>query len=196
MTRFNEWYDSGTMGDVQYSFYKKSSFVDQVLLPAANVPIFTMHSVWHLYLVMKSKIFVKTPVIYYVRRDAPDSGTNSNSTVYAKMETIIRQRLEKCDCIDDVLDGIKFFDEHPEYRRAAKMKFFGALWWATTRRGLYKDGITPEIDKIVQETFEKYFGRGADFVTYMFHMLNLMQPNPQVESFMSKNFRKNAELQK
>ena len=191
MERFYQWVDNGTFVDLQYNMFNRKFFLSECLCPGAIAEKMSELHVLHLYWIMKSKIFVKTPVVFYVRREAPDSWSNNTKKDGLNIREEITRRLNLCQNFEHIFCELKFFDEHPEQVILAKMKFMSSLYWELVQRGLYRDGITPEIDKAVRESFEKFFGVYADFPTYLFHLLNVMQLNYGAERYVLENYKKN-----
>lgn len=189
MVRFSEWADSGTFIDLQYNMFNKKFFLSECLFQGAIFEKMSELCVLHLYWIMKSKIFVKTPTFFYVRRNAPDSWTNNTKQNCLNIKEEITRRLNLCQNFERIFGELKFFEEHPKYIRLAKMKFMSSLYFDLIRRGIYRDGITSEIDKAVQETFEKFFGVYADFPTYLFHLINVVQVNNNAEKYVLENYK-------
>ena len=48
----------------------------------------------------------------------------------------------------------------------------GGHWYWINKRGVYKNGITPELHRAVAEGFKKYFGDDAAFPTFLFHYVH------------------------
>ena len=42
------------------------------------------------------------------------------------------------------------------------------------RHGVYKDGITPELHRAVEDAFRKFFGDDAAFPTFLFHYVHAL----------------------
>jgi len=72
-SRFEEWSTGGTFQDAQYNIFRRQFVLENRLLNGmenGNTYLSTLK--W----LMTAKIFVKTPKMFYIRRDCPTSQTN------------------------------------------------------------------------------------------------------------------------
>ena len=56
--------------------------------------------------------------------------------------------------------------------RARSHLFYVFSHWDIIRRGVYKDGVTPELNRAVEDAFKKYFGDDATYPTFLFHWIH------------------------
>ena len=154
--RFAEWAINGTFCDAQYNLFSKNFIRENELLfnPCGYGLNFFL-----LFWMMKAKIFVKTPVLYYVRVESPDSLTNKKRNLANQVKGYVSGMLEFSRMIDNLLPRIKFFRDNPDLQRFAKFKFMTDFeHYGVTRFGIYKDGGSPEIWEAVESAFSKYVG--------------------------------------
>ena len=56
--------------------------------------------------------------------------------------------------------------------RARSHLFLAYDNYSIQMRGVYKDGVTPELNQAVADAFRKYFGEDATYPTFLFHWIN------------------------
>ena len=176
---------SGFYGDTQYSFFRKDFIIENDLLfdgfgsGSKSTKPFLL--VW----LMLAKIYVKTPVVHYIRRDAPDSYSNAKKLNLNNVEEFIDQMMEYTRYLEKyVIPNIKFLNDNKELvRYHLNAKTFNILGNFLIRmKNFYKDGVTPELNRVVENTFKKYFGEDAYYPAFLFHgMHSLPYYNPNIE---------------
>ena len=172
--RFSEWIDQGTFWDVQYNLFKREFLVDnEIFIEVPGGSSLTMALWW----IMLSKVFVKTPVAFYVKRDAQDSLTRTDQRMPStdKLATIIEGSIELFRKMDKLFDKVEFFKNSREIQyliRAHCVYIYDN--WHILRKEFYKNGITPEINKKVEDAFKKYFGNDYAYLAVLFHWAHVL----------------------
>ena len=175
MSRLEEFfYSSLYFGDVQYTLFRREFVFDNRILIETRCS-----NLWWLLL---AKVYVKTPVIYYIYRNAPDAKTNNTSISSANLFPI--EKLEKH--IDDLIEMGRTFDkhaadfeifrEHPEFGDMIKARQFNVMTdcWIKGRNFYPNKRIPPQVRQIVEKTFKKHFGENASYPIFLFHCFNLL----------------------
>ena len=106
--RFSEWVDDGTFCDAQYNIFNRKFILDNALFFKFG------HRFLSLWWIMLAKVFVKTPIICYVRRDAPDSGTNTKNLSPNKVAKSIEDFLKILRHMDELFPKVEFFNDNEE----------------------------------------------------------------------------------
>ncbi len=177
--RFNEWIMGGSFIDTQYNFFsRKFIFDNDLFFDTAGE-----HRLMGLCWMMKAKVFVKTPTIFYVRRDAPDSGTNERVIPPEKIEKFVATRIELSRYLEKLLPTFDFFKDNELLIDAVRVHLFAAHdYWQIGRIGVYRNGITPEMHKAVKEAFKKYLGEDGSYMAFLFHFAHELQYRRRIES--------------
>ena len=181
--RFNEWINSGTFIDSQYNLFNRKFVLENNIFTDGYD-----HRYCALWWIMLAKVFVKTPIICYVRRDCPDSGTNANFSA-KKLEKFIFNMSKIAQDMDKHFSNIEFFRNNEHIRYLAKMYLIFFLDnWDIIRREIYANGITPEIYSTVKNSFKKIFGENYFYPMLLFNWLHIM---PHDFIFEKKNLNIN-----
>ena len=111
-SRFKEFfYSSWFFGDIQYTFFRREFVLDNKIL------VDTLGN--YLHWLFLAKVYVKTPEIYYIRRDTPDSVTRSNAANRKDIFSIKNLERDLTTLIEDsakferLADNYELFREHP-----------------------------------------------------------------------------------
>ena len=121
---------------------------------------------------MRAKVFVKTPMPYYVYRKSPDSQTNAKCTP-EYVANFVAEQINLSRRLNEIFSTEDFFKNNEEFQYLARSHIFhlkNNYWLA--RLGAYKDGVTPELNRAVEGAFRKYFGEDAAFPTFLFHWIH------------------------
>ena len=179
--RFKEFVNSSNyFGDIPYSFFRREFVFDNEVLLATRCDPF-----WWL---MLAEVYVKTPEIYYIYRNAPDAKTNTsfssnvNNYTIPKFEERLSRAIEWGAFFDKHAEKIKIFKDYPEFKYLVKARYFNVIIQGSLRVGnFYREGfVKPEIRQSVEKVFKKYFGENASYPIFLFHLANLL---PYVPSF-------------
>ena len=180
--RLGEWILGGSFIDTQYNFFRKNFIFDNDLFFDTAGEQRLMALCW----MMRAKVFVKTPVIFYIRRDAPDSGTNERVIPPEKIERFVAQRIELSRHLEKILPTFDIFKNNEILIDAVRAHLFAAHdYWQIGRIGVYKDGVTPEIHRAVKNAFKKYFGEDGGYMAFLFHFAHELQYRRRIESDFS-----------
>ena len=177
--RFSEWVDNGTFCDAQYNIFNRKFMLENEIFLKFG------HRFLSLWWLMSAKVFVKTPMICYVRRDAPDSQTNTKIISPSKMIETIESFIKISRYMDELFPKVEFFNDNEEAKFIAKayiLKSYensGIFRWE-----FYKDGLTPEIKRTVADAFKKYFGDDYFYPAFLFHLAHIMPYNKPVDKIV------------
>lgn len=181
-SRFVEYVNSSNnFGDIQYTFFNRDFVLEnRILIETRCDPL------WWLLL---AKVYVKTPVIHYIYRNAPDAKSNTTSTSSPTLYPT--ERIE--ESIDKLIEmGLRFdkhaaefeiFREHPEYGYLIKARQFNVMTanWIKARN-FYRNGtVPPQVRQIVERAFKKHFGENASYPIFLFHLVNFLPYIPGFE---------------
>lgn len=169
--RFKEWDERDTFVDAQYNIFRRKFLLEnEIFFPnwTANIP-FALH--W----LMTAKVYVKTPDIFYIRRDAPDSYSNDKKFFAARIRKFIRGTAEISRWFKELFRRIEYFKDNPAAQYRAKATFFHrADSFRINRLKIYEQGITPEIQRAVAEELRELFGEDVGYLEYLFHMAHCL----------------------
>lgn len=179
--RFREWIDIGTFWDIQYNLLRRKFILEELF--AKEIFFKTDYKIFTLWWLMFAKVIVKTPVVCYVRRDAPDSETNTHEIF--KLGESIELIIEVARSMDEVFDKIQFFKDNEELQYMAKAHLLETVQsFFINRWHFYKDGITPEIQRTVANAFKKYFGKDYFYVEFLFNLLQVQKHGRRVDQIV------------
>ena len=166
------WLNWETFHDAQYNLYSRKFILDnEILFDEIECESLFFMLQW----IMSAKIFVKTPVIFYVKRDIPDSQTFAENFLQEKFEKFISNQIEMVKLIDKLCDKIKFFKDNSTARYMAKAHIiFYRDDFDLKRRKIYEGGITKEIFQITEKVFKKYFGEDYFYPMFLFHWAHVL----------------------
>ena len=168
LARFNEWDSGGTGIDAQHNIFKRKFLTDNDL----RFETFGGNRLFALQWIMAAKILVKTSAPFYVYRNSPDSVTREKYPP-ERVTKFISNQIELARWLDKFFAGNDFFKDKPEMQYRARSHLFLAYdnHWIN-RLGVYKDGVTPELNQAVEDAFKKYFGEDATYPTFLFHWIH------------------------
>ncbi len=181
--RFKEWITGSTCYDIQYNLFS-SKFIW-----INNINVTLGHSMFAaLRWLMLAKVVVKTPVICYIRRDAPDSQSNKFDVSPEIIEKFICGHIDTMRKIDNQLLEMEFFKNNEPFRYMVNSRF-----WIVDdnfefyRRQFYKNGITPDIYQAVSNAFKKYFGDDYFLPMFLFNWIHAVAFNkrPDIINFVN-----------
>ena len=180
-SRFSEWIDRGTFWDVQYNLFNRNFLMDnEIFIEVPGGSSLTMALWW----LMLAKVFVKTPIPFYVRRDAPDSLTNTDPKLPStdRIPKIIMGAIELFRQLDKLFDKVELFKNNMEIQYMIKAHCVSIYDnWHISRHGFYKNGVTPEINKAVEDAFKKYFGDDYAYPALLYHWAHVIPYNRPVD---------------
>lgn len=129
---------------------------------------------------MRAKVFVKTPQPFYIYRSSPDSQTSSKFPP-ERVTKFIENHICQLRRLDEFFAKDEFFRDNTELQYRVKSELlFNNDRYRFLRNDVYKDGITPELHRAVEEAFKKYFGADAAYPTFLFHWVHCLQSNKSV----------------
>ena len=165
--RFNMWLNDVQV-DAQHNIFSRKFLVENDL----QFETFGGNRLLALKWLMKAKVLVKTPLPFYVYRNSPDSNTNSKFPP-ERVAKFISDQIELSRHLDEFFSKDNIFRNHKELQYLARSELFSKFgnWWIV-RKGVYSDGITPELNQAVELAFRKYFGDDAPFPAFLFHWIH------------------------
>ena len=179
ISRFMEWATDSTFLDSQYSIYNRQFMLDNGLFLEKSGGLHLLLLRW----LLNAKIFVKVPLIPYVRRDAPDSFSNNLSKF--SIEKFIAEKIDIARRLEEILPELKMFDDNAEIKRFILLKFLiRSHQIQISGRGIYGNGITPELRVVVENTFQKHLGDASAYAAFLFHLIFMIPTNENFEQIM------------
>ena len=171
--RFNEWYSGGIGIDAPHNIFNRKFLLDNDLrFECFGGGMTGGNRILALKWIMRAKIFVKTPQPCYIYRNSPDSITNAKMPP-ERVAQLISNQIQLSRHLDDYFARDDFFKDKFYFQYLARNTLFKIFDnHRMARNGVYKDGITPELHRAVEEAFRKYFGDDAAFPTFLFHWIH------------------------
>ena len=171
--RFIEWSKFGTFCDIQHNIFKKKFAIDNLVTNGIFLDGFWDTPVLSVFCwIMTAKIFVKTPIISYIRRNAPDSITNTKINVFP-FENFIGAKIGMIRYLDYLLPKIEFFRKNKLAGDFVKMKFIiDSNNLQMTHKSAYKNGLSNEIYENIENAFKTHFGSDYFFPMIFYHWFN------------------------
>ena len=167
--RFDEWCNADTFIDAQYNIFKRQFLLDNDIF----FPDYGGNLLFCLHWLMKAKTYVKTPDIFYVHRDAPDSLTNDKTALVEKTRKNIFHMVGLLEYFDKIFGSVEYFKGNEAAQYRAKAIFYKRFdSFEIHRLNVYEHGITPELHRAVDSAFKECFGKRADYATFLFHMIH------------------------
>lgn len=169
--RFDEWCNGDTFIDAPYNIFKRQFLLDNEIF----FPEYGGNFLFCLHWLMKAKTYVKTPDIFYVHRDAPDSQTNDKTDLAEKTRKIIFRMVGLLEYFDKIFGSVDFFKGNEAAQYRAKAIFYRRFdGFEIHRLNVYERGITPELHRAVDSAIKECFGARADYVTFLFHAVHCL----------------------
>lgn len=177
LARVDEWNFGGTFIDAQYNIFNRKFLMNNNL----RFETFGGNRLFALGWIMRAKILVKTPVLFYVYRNSPDSVTNAKCPP-ERVVKFISNQIELSRYLDKFFVADDFFKDNLEMQYRTRSHLFLAYDnYDISSRGVYKDGITPELNQAVEGAFKKYFDEDYAFPTFLFHWIHAAIFNQRVD---------------
>lgn len=165
--RFFEWLSGRTFQDAQYNFYNRKFILDNEIFFDEIECESLFFSLWW---IMLAKVYVKTPVSFYVKRDIADSQTFDEKFFPDKFKKVIAAQTEMSRLMDKLFHKVKFLKNNPVCQYMAKAHiFYNRNNFDINRREIYKDGLTAEIFHAAEEVFKRCYGKDYFYPMFLFH---------------------------
>ena len=171
LVRFQMWLRGEIFWDTQYNLFNRNFMIENEIFngQASGDPVFL--SLWW---TMLSKVFVKTPVIFYVRRKRPKVSLTGKEISH-KLEEIISEEIEMSREFNRLFNKVELLKNNEEYQYMAKaFTFFVREGAKIMHQDIYSNGVTPEIYNAVKNTFKKYFGDDYSYPMFLFNYAHVM----------------------
>ena len=181
--RFNCWINDIGI-DAQHNIFNRNFFMKNGLRFETVDDARLLALKW----LMKAKVFVKTPVIFYIYRTSPDQDTNS-SFPPERVAKFISTQIKLSRHLEEFFATEDFFRDNEQLQYIVRNHLFLIFddFWIV-RNGVYRNGVTPELHRAVENAFKEHFGDDAGFPTFLFHWVhslmfrkpvNIMSSPPQ-----------------
>lgn len=173
--RFNEWETGGTFQDMQYNIYRKDFLFESGVVSEMDG---SEHLLFCLLWIMRAKIFVKTPEIFYIRRDNPFSQTNEVGFSEERLEQTIASQIFLFSQADKFISNFDFFKNNSEFNYLIKARIF-----------ISREDLEMEFSKIrgnknyaalykvTEDIFKKKFGSDGIYFALLYHWGHILQFN-------------------
>lgn len=184
-SRFLEWI-GGTFIDAPHNIFNRKFLKDNDLcFKSFGTGLVGANRLLTLEWLMKAEIFVKTPEPFYIYRRSSDSNTKSKFPP-ERVAQFISELIELSRYLDEYFDKEDFFKDKPnlQYRTRTHMYATYDLYWIK-RNKVYAKGITPELNRAVEEAFKKYFGENYAYPSFLFHWIHAKQFNKRAARITS-----------
>ena len=134
--------------------------------------------------IMKAKIFVKTPEIFYIRRNSPTSQSNYQIFSDKKVQKDIDSNIEIFRKVDKFVSEFDFFRDKKFLQYIVKAKIFMSREYVNfeSNRDFFNKNYS-ELYHSIEQNFKKYFGDYGVYIALLYHWSHVMQLN-------NKNARK------
>ena len=162
LIRFQDWFFFGTFHDVQYNLLRKDFMLENEIFFKYD---YRFAALWW---IMLAKVFVKTPVICYIRRDAPDAG--SKTLKLNKIADMISMFIKMSRETDELFSKVELFQNDETIQYMVKARLLDTmLGFFVNHAGYYKNGISPELLHEVTQVFKQNFGDNYFVPMYLFN---------------------------
>ncbi|MBR2734131.1 MAG: glycosyltransferase [Selenomonadaceae bacterium] len=174
--RFAKWVDDKINVDAPYCIFRREFMLNNDLLfweggfgLTGGNKFFTLK--W----LVTDGVFVKTTEPFYIRRDSPDSITRAKISP-ERIADVIAAQIEFSRHLEQYFASEKFFRDNEQRRYLARSSMFAITgnWWIK-RNGVYKDGVTFELNRAVEDEFKKHFGKYYMLPTFLFNWAQALQ---------------------
>lgn len=170
IVRFQEWSTYGTFHDVQYNLLRRDFMLENEIFFKYD---YKFSALWW---IMLAKVFVKTPVFCYLRRNAPDAG--SNNLKLNKITDLISMLVKMSRETDDLFYKVDFFKYNENFQYMVKAQLIDTIMGFFIQKvGYYNDGITLDLMNEVSKVFKKHFGDNYFLPMYLFNWQNAVVAN-------------------
>lgn len=173
--RFDEWQSGGTFHDIQYNIYNRKFILDNEIFHEEFEAESLFFTLWW---IMLAKVFVKTPVIFYLRRSNPDSQTGNKIFSPAQVNHFISSKIELSRQMDKLFNKVELFrdNEYLQYEIKSRIFIIRDMFFLKKLK-TYGNGITPELYDAVADAFKKYFGDDYFYPAMLFHWVHVIMFN-------------------
>ncbi len=173
--RFSQWFSGEIFRDDQYNFFRREFIL--------NGEIFSKTLGWDSLIVslgwiMKAKVLVKTPKIFYIRRENPYSQTHWNtSAVFSseEYESEITRRIELFRRLEDFIAGFEYFRDNDAAKYQIKARAFGLYESLNFNDpAIYGAAEFAQTYATIERTFKKIFGADGVYLALTYHWAHAM----------------------
>lgn len=167
LARFDEWFTGGIFRDAQYNFFRRE-FVQGggIFSGMEGADPLIISLLW----IMKARVLVRTPVVFYVRREGAASQSGARDLTAREFEAAIIRRLEIFRRLEEIISRVEFFADKPALRYKIKARIFGVYENLNFDAGeSYGDERYAAFYDSLESTFRKYVGEDAVYVALLYH---------------------------
>ncbi|MBO4780581.1 MAG: glycosyltransferase [Selenomonadaceae bacterium] len=183
---FDEWIEGGTFHDAQYNIYRTKFLTDNnISFWEYGKGLIGGNRLFTLKWLMKADVFVKTLEPFYIHRNLIDSSSHRKISPEIVAQ-LIEGHIELARHMKEYFASEEFFRDNEEHQYLALSKNFSFMdLWRIKRNGVYKNGVTTELNDAVEEVFRKYFGDDAAYLTFLFHWAHTLQEKKSIVKITS-----------
>ncbi|MBQ7199066.1 MAG: glycosyltransferase family 2 protein, partial [Selenomonadaceae bacterium] len=173
--RFNQWFTGEIFRDDQYNLFRREFILDgEIFSKTIGWDSLIVSLGW----IMKAKILVKTPQIFYIRRENPYSQTHWNTSAVLSSDEYgseISRRIELFRGLEDLISGVEFFRENPVAQYKIKARAFGLYESLNFNdSAVYGNAEFAQTYATIERTFKKHFGADGVYLALMYHWAHAM----------------------
>ncbi|MBO4401149.1 MAG: glycosyltransferase family 2 protein [Selenomonadaceae bacterium] len=167
LDRFNEWFSGGIFRDVQYNlFAREFALREGIFADVTGVDPLIVSLLW----IMKARVLVRTPEVFYVRRENAASQSGAGKFSAGDFSQAIEKRLEVFRRLDEIISRVEFFKDKPELQYKIKARIFGVYEDLNfDAGGGYGDAKYVELYGSIENVFRKHFGDDAVYLALLYH---------------------------
>ena len=178
--RLQMWVNKSITGDAPFNLFKRQFLVENNFVNIFHSQAFLL--LW----LMKADVFVETPLPLYIYRDSPDSTTRNNNLF--PIERVLYPKMNGLHDLSEALSTIEIFKDNECLKTFVEMKWLSLYHQSQVKsRGVYDNGITPELHQRVYDFFKKYFGDNALYPTLLFHWIHIIPTPYSIDNILLAN---------
>ncbi len=184
--RFNEWLDGRIFIDAPYCIFRREFMLNNDLLFwEGGFGLMGGNRFFTLKWLVTDGVFVKTMKPFYIHRNAPDARSNQKMPP-ERVAQFLDECIEFSVALDEYFATEEFFRDNEQRRYLARSSMFAITgnWWIK-RNGVYKDGVTFELNRAVEDVFKKYFGKYYMLPTFLFNWAQALQAKKPILKIVS-----------
>ena len=173
--RFSEWFSGGIFRDAQYNFFARDFVMREgIFADTAGFDPLIVSLLW----IMKARILVRTPQVFYVRRESAESQSSAGIFSTGGLESAIEKRLEIFRRLDELISRVEYFRGNDVLRYKIKARIFGVYENLNFDAGAnFGDENYAALYKTLEATFRKHFGDDAVYLALTYHWAHALHFN-------------------
>ncbi len=173
-TRVDEWLAHKYQGNVWGKLFKKS-FLEENAISFADLRL-SEDQIFCFECLLKAKTYVQIPECFNIYRISGESLSRGKKNA-AYMAKLLRALFTASGRIEECMDIIPFFKEHPQYKERIQAYTQGVMEDMYIRPSYTRtDNLEMKQDKELHGLWKEFFGSNAAWVEKMFYELHDAQP--------------------